>query len=98
MKTFELKTWMSENREVVIENYNKLTTENFYNGISLKNFMLQVLNLMIINNVKSEKRAISMLPYLMGNVYVNNSKVELVNNRDAKLSEKYKGTAYMALV
>lgn len=98
MKNFEIKNWMSENREVVIENYNKLTTEQFFNGISLKDFMLQVLNLMVVNNIKSEKRAASMLPFLMGNVYVNNSKVEVVNNRDVKLAEKYKGTAYMALV
>ena len=98
MKKFELKNWMSENREVVIENYNKLTTEQFFNGISLKDFMVQVLNLMVVNNIKSEKRAASMLPFLMGNVYVNNSKVEVVNDRDAKLAAKYKGTAYMALV
>jgi uncharacterized protein Smg (DUF494 family) len=98
MKTFELKKWMSENREVVIENYNKLTTEQFFNGISLKDFMVQVLNLMVLNNIKSEKRASSMLPFLMGDVYFNNSKVEVVNDLDAKLAAKYKGTAYMALV
>ena len=37
--------------------------------------MVQVLNLMVVNNIKSEKRAASMLPFLMGNVYVNNSEV-----------------------
>lgn len=98
MKTFELKSWMTENREVVIEKYNKLTAEKFYNGISLKDFMIQVYNLMVINNPKSEKRAASLLPDIIGNVYVNNSKIEVVNNRDAKLAEQYKGTAFMALV
>lgn len=98
MKTLELKNWMSENREVVIENYNKLTTEQFFNGITLKDFMIQVLNLMVVNNIKSEKRAASMLPFLMSNVYVNNSKIEVVNDIDEKLAAKYKGTAYMALV
>ena len=98
MKTFELNAWMSENREVVIEKYNKLNSEQFFNGISLKDFMLQVLHLMKMNNIKSEKRAASMLPFLMGDVYVKNSKVEVINNRDSKLSDKYNGTAYMALV
>ncbi len=96
--TFDLKTWMTENREVVIEKYNKLINEPYFNGITLKDFMLQVLNLMVINNIKSEKRAASMLPFLMGNVYAKNSKVEVVNDRDAKLAAKYEGTAYMALV
>lgn len=98
MKTFELKTWMSENREVVIESYNKLTAEKFFNGITLKDFMTQVLDLMVVNNIKSEKRAASMLTFLMGNVYMNNSKVEVAYDRDAKLREKYEGTAYMALL
>jgi hypothetical protein len=39
-----------------------------------------------------------MLPFLMGNVYLNNIKIEVVNDIDAKLAAKYKGTAYMALV
>jgi len=55
MKTFELKNWMSENREVVISKYNQLTTEKFFSGIALKNFMIEIFNLMSINNPKSEK-------------------------------------------
>ena len=98
MKNFELTNWMSENREVVIESYNKLTAEKFFNGISLKEYMVQVLNLMAANNIKSEKRAASMLPFLMGNVYANNTKIEILNDRDANLAAKYKGTAFMALV
>lgn len=75
MKTtkFEIKTWMSENRQVVIEKYEELTKENFFQGITLKGFMCEVLSAMVINNIKSEKRAIAMLPFLMGNVYFDNS-------------------------
>jgi hypothetical protein len=98
MKTFEIKTWLSENREVVIEEYNKLAAERFFNGISLKDFMVEVLNAMIRNNVKDEKKAKRILPILMGNIYVNNSKIEVGNNRDAKLANKYRGTAFMAMV
>ena len=99
MKTaFEIKTWLSENREVVIEKYSKLTTERFFNGITLKTFMTEVLDGMVSNNIKNEKIAKIKLPFVIGNVYVDNSKIEVVNNRDAKLAAKYKGTAYMALV
>lgn len=72
---FEITNWMSENREVVIAKYEALKNEQYFNGISLKDFMVQVLNLMVINNVKSENRAASMLPFLMGNVYFKNSKI-----------------------
>lgn len=98
MKTFELKNWMSENREVVIENYNKLTTEQFFNGISLKDFMVQVLRSMEMQNIKSAKRAASMLPFLMGNVYFNNSKVTGNDIKTDALREKYNGTSAMAMI
>lgn len=95
MKTFEIKTWLSENREVVIEKYNKLATEKFFNGISLKDFMLQVLSGM--KEIKSEKRAAKMLPFVIGDVYFNNSKIQN-NGLDEKFTAQYKGTAYMAMV
>lgn len=95
MKNFEIKTWLGENREVVIEKYNKLTEEKFFTGISLKDFMLEVLKRM--EAVKSEKRAVKMLPFVMGDIYFNNSKIQN-NGLDAKLSAQYKGTAYMAMV
>ena len=56
---FELKSWMTENREVVIADYNKMTVHQFFSGISLKEFMLKVYELMEMNNVKSKKRAAS---------------------------------------
>ena len=95
---FELKSWMTENREVVIADYNKMTAHQFFSGISLKEFMLKVYELMELNNVKSEKRAASMLPNLSDNVVMNNTKIEVLRNRDAEMANKYKGTAYMALV
>ena len=99
MKTqFEIKAWLSENREVVISKYNDLTNEKFYNGISLNNFMVEVLNAMVRNNVKSEKRASSMLPFLMGDIYFNNSNINSVDKKTNELKEKYNGTSYMAMV
>lgn len=66
---FEITKWLSENREAIIAKYEELKNENFFQGQSLKDFMTALLNAMIMNNVKSEKRAASMLPFLMGNVY-----------------------------
>jgi hypothetical protein len=96
--TFELQNWMSENREIVISKYNDLTNEAFFNGISLKNFMIQVMNSMSINNPKSDKRAASLLPFVMGNVYVANSKVSANDSKTEALKAKYEGTSFMAMI
>ena len=70
MKTeFEVTNWLSANREVVIAKYEALTKENFFQGQSLKMFMVEILQAMQRNNVKSEKTAASKLPFLMGQVY-----------------------------
>ena len=98
MKTFELKNWMSENRETVISKYNKLTNEANYNGISLRDFMVQVMSIMQINNVKSEKRAASMLQIAMSEVYNNNSRIIGNDKVTDALRAKYNGTAAIALV
>lgn len=95
MKAFEVKTWLSENREVVIAKYNELSLEKFFNGISLKDFMCEVLKRM--ESCKSEKRAVKMFPFVIGEIYFNNSKIEN-NGLDDKFSAQYKGTAYMAMV
>ena len=95
---FELTAWLSENREIVIEKHTALTNEKFYNGITLKDFMVQLMKSMQMQNIKSANRAASMLPFLMGNVYCKNSTVDSVDMRQNKLSAKYQGTAYMALV
>jgi len=66
---FEITKWLSENRDTIIAKYEELENENFFQGQSLKDFMTTILNAMLMNNVRSEKRAASMLPFLMGNVY-----------------------------
>jgi len=98
MAKFELKTWMTENREIIISNYSELTKERFFNGISLKEFMTTTFTSMVNNNIKSAKRAAKMLPFLMGNVYFNNSIVGGCDEMTDKLRAKYTNTAYMALV
>jgi len=76
MKTkFEITNWLGENREIIINKYNDLKNEQFFSGISLKEFMTKILNAMIINNIKSEKTANSKLPFLMGNIYFQQSTI-----------------------
>ena len=72
---FQLKNFLSENREEVIGKFNELKEEQHYNGVSLKQFMLEVFNQMNQNNPRSDKKAASLLPFVMGDVYYNNSKV-----------------------
>lgn len=100
MKTskFNLKTFLGENRDQVISQFENLKTEKFYNGVSLKQFMVEVFQQMDRNNPKSEKKALSLLPFVMGDVYFNNSNVNAVDYRTEALRKKYEGTAYMALV
>ena len=95
---FELKKYMSENRNTVIEIFGKLQDEKFYNGISLKEFMMQVLNLMNINNPKSVKKADSLLTSMCFRVLNSNSEIEVINDLDKKMEQKYQGTAYMSMV
>jgi len=68
---FETAAFLSQNRDSIIAKYNELTKENFFQGQSLKDFMTAILNAMLNNNVKSEKRAASLLPFVIGQVYFN---------------------------
>jgi len=95
---FELRTWLSENRELVINEYNNLTTDKFFNGISMKDFMVRVMNAMAVNNPKSEKRAASLLPNVMSRISADCSSIEAFDAVTARLAKKYEGTSAMALV
>ena len=95
---FELKNWMTENRGIVLAKFEALQNEKFYNGISLKNFMTEVFYSMVRNNVKSEKTATSKLAMLMGQIYVDNSRVEGRDIVTERLESQYKGTSFMAMV
>lgn len=94
---FDMRNYLSSRREEVIAKYNKLTGEQFFNGISLKDFMLQVMRMMEMN-AKSEKTADSKFNFVLGQVYVNNSTLSFRSAKDDALRNQYKGTAYMAMV
>jgi len=76
---FQLKDYLAANREVVIAKFQDLQKEKFYNGISLKNFMIEVFQQMANNNPKSDKKATSLLPFV----------VSAVSNRNCKIGETH---------
>lgn len=74
--TFNLKDFLTANKETVLINYEKLKKEQFFNGISLKDFMILVMNMMANNNPKSDKRAAYLLPTILGTIVFNNSTIK----------------------
>lgn len=96
--TFTLQNYLSANREVVIAEYNKLAAHQFFNGISLRDYMLKVMSYMQENNPRSDKRAESLLKSMCYRVTVANSSIGGVDYRTEALKAKYEGTAYMSLV
>lgn len=70
---FNLRSFLAENRDTVISNYESLKNEKFFNGITLRDFMIQVMCSM--SDVKSEARAKRFLPHIIGQVYCDNSRI-----------------------
>jgi hypothetical protein len=75
MNAFNLNQWMTDNREAVIAKHTKLSGEQFYSGISLRDFMMAVMRGMQMNNVRTAKHAASTLPHVVGQVYMDNTKI-----------------------
>jgi hypothetical protein len=95
---FELKTWLSENRETVIAKYNELTKEANFSGITLKEFMTNIMTMMVNNRVGSAKTAENKLAFFMGEVYMNNCNVYAQDRITDRLRNQYSGTSFMAMV
>ncbi len=75
--SFNLQKFLSENRNTIIAKYNEIAANQFFSGITLKDFMIAIFNLMVNNNPRSDKRAASLLPTILGQVAFNNSKITL---------------------
>ena len=57
MTTFNLKNWLTENRNQISDFYNQLSQEQFFSNVSKRHFGIEVYNMMSINNPRSEKKA-----------------------------------------
>lgn len=98
MKTFELKTFLAENRESVITKYNELQNEKFFSGITLRDFMVMVMKNIQINNPKSEKRASELLTSSIYYVYNQNVKIEVAFDRDAYKRSQAPNSQWVAII
>lgn len=68
-------------------------------GIELKDFMNEVLWIFRINNITSQKAFDRQFPYLLGEKKVaHTNRFVCDRDRDKELADKYRGTAFMALV
>ena len=94
MTTFNLHTFLTENREVVIAKHAKLETEQFFSGITVKNFMIAVMTGMQNNAPRNEKQAHKTLEMVMGMVYVSNVKIGVVYSRPYSESNHAKQVNY----
>lgn len=93
MKKFELIAALSERREEVIAKHATVT-----DGISLKAFMMEVVNIFKMNRIASQKTFDNNFAFLLGQVTSNHMMVFAASERDNAARKQYNGTAYMALV
>lgn len=98
MKTFNLKSFLTENKEQVLYVYADYSTHATFNGTSLKSYMVDVMNNMMLNNPRSEAKAKNLFSQIIYTCAYKITEIQVINDRDAKTSAKYKDTAYMALV
>jgi len=98
MKKFNLIEALSARREQVIKQYNDLREEKFFDGISLRDFMYEVIGGCQCNKIASEKRLDNSLISIVGIVYMRHCNINLVDSRQARLEKKYKGTQFEALI
>lgn len=84
---------MTENRDTVLEYYSNLEKETSFNNITMRQFGLEIYNLMVINNPRSEKKASKDLIVIVNSVYMSNSTIghtEKYSNLHSNLSESSK--------
>jgi hypothetical protein len=95
---FELKAWLTENKETVIAKYNQLSTEKFFDGVTVRDFMIEVMQGMTNNNCKSANKASSVLPFVMGDIYFNHSTVEAFDTMTARLKSQAPNQQWAAII
>lgn len=95
---FDIKNFLTANREMVIAKYNDAQSNEFFNGMSLRDFMVKVMNSVSANRPASEKTAARFLEMAVSFAVSEATKIGVVNDLDKAMARKYNGTAYMALV
>lgn len=93
MKKFELIAALSERRDEVIAKHATTT-----DGITLKAFMVEIVNIFKMNRVATQKNFDNNFAFLIGQVTSDHRMRFAASDRDNAIRKQYNGTAYMALV
>ena len=95
---FDLMQALSTRREEVIEKFNALQNERFYNNCTLKQFMVEFMNLMRENNPRSQKRFDNLFNHILSVVYYKNCSVTGNDNLTDELRKRYNNGQWAAII
>ena len=98
MKTFNLTSELSNRRETVIAKYNSLKENKFFDGCTLKTLMLEVMQMCKINRCASVKTLDAKLPFFLGQIISDHTRISGADNVTDGLKAQYQGTAFMSMV
>lgn len=73
---FDLMAELGARREMVIEGYNACAEHKFFDGITLKIFMTEVLAIIRNNTPRSEASLSKLLPLAIGEVKAKHTRIE----------------------
>ena len=96
--TFNLTEELHARRDLVIEQYNELTKGQFFDGITLRNYMLEVIKACQVNRIRTAKSLDKQLPIFLYYISYEHNRIASVDNVTEALKRKYAGTAFMAMV
>lgn len=95
---FDLKQALRARREEVIEKFNALQSEEHYNKCTLKQFMTEFMNLMIINNPRSQKRFDHLFRGLLEMAYYNNCSIVGNDSLTEHLRKRHSDGQWAAII
>jgi len=92
---FNIKEALTAIRENIIAKYNELTSDKFFDGVSLKQFMIEILNIANRNSdrMRSQNSFDKMIMNLVANVMMNHKRI---GGNDLDAADKKKMQRYYA--
>ena len=91
MAKFNSIDFLHENRDLVISKYNEAKGEQFFNGMTLREWMYKVLYMFDKNKISSVSRAKVMLPIFLGQVYTDS----IIISGNDYMVDKYRNNQQM---
>jgi len=94
MATFNLNNWLTENRNQVLDFYNELSQEEFFSGVSKKDFGMQVYRSMQANNPRSNEKAKKVLTSVLYNLEGEHTQIGVSYSKPYAESNHAKAVKY----